>query len=290
MRNVRQIYAANSSHWVGDGFLVQPLFSHMGADRGTNPFLMLDYAAPQYFQPNQGASRGVGQHPHKGFETVTIAYHGEVAHRDSSGGGGVIKAGDVQWMTAGAGVIHEEFHSPEFSKRGGLFEMVQLWVNLPSKDKLTAPRYQHLSKEAIGQVDFSDQAGYVRVIAGKYEQKIGPAQTFSPMNVWDIVLNPHKTVSLRIPTNHNLTLVILRGKVRINEKDLASEGQLVSFDHNEEVFTLTADSEEVKILLLSGEPIDEPVVGYGPFVMNTKEEITQAIREYQSGQFGQIPR
>ena len=167
MRRVRRIYQANSQHWVGDGFLVQPLFSHMGEDKQTDPFLMLDYAAPKAFAPNSGRPNGVGQHPHKGFETVTIAYHGEVAHRDSSGAKGVIYAGDVQWMTAGSGVIHEEFHSENFSRQGGLFEMVQLWVNLPAKDKNTAPRYQHLTKNTIPVVNLADEAGYIRVIAGE---------------------------------------------------------------------------------------------------------------------------
>ena len=190
MRNVKQIYRANSQHWVGDGFLVQPLFSHMGDDRGTNPFLMLDYAAPYEFSPNEARSpRGVGQHPHKGFETVTIAYHGEVAHRDSSGGGGIIYEGDVQWMTAGSGIIHEEFHSENFSKQGGLFEMVQLWVNLPAKDKNTPPRYQHLAKAGIPVVELPDEAGCLRLIAGEYKGVKGAADTFTEMNVWDIVLN-----------------------------------------------------------------------------------------------------
>ncbi len=242
MRNIKQIYRADSQHWVGNGFLVQPLFSHMADDRGTNPFLMLDYAAPYEFAPNEThGPRGVGQHPHKGFETVTIAYHGEVAHRDSSGGGGIIYEGDVQWMTAGSGIIHEEFHSENFSKKGGLFEMVQLWVNLPAKDKNTPPRYQHLAQANIPVVEFPDEAGYLRLIAGEHDGVKGAADTFTEMNVWDI------------------------GKVRVK-----------------------AGSEEVKILLLSGVPIDEPVVGYGPFVMNTAEEIRQAISDFKSGKFGRI--
>ena len=289
MRNVKQIYRANSQHWVGDGFLVHPLFSHMGDDRGTNPFLMLDYAAPYEFPPNEARSpRGVGQHPHKGFETVTIAYHGEVAHRDSSGGGGIIYEGDVQWMTAGSGIIHEEFHSENFSKKGGLFEMVQLWVNLPAKDKNTPPRYQHLAKTGIPVVELPDEAGRLRLIAGEYKGVKGAADTFTEMNVWDIVLNAGKKAVLEIPEAHNLSMVVLRGNVTLNGKEQAGAGQLVGFEKSGGNVHIEAGSEEVKILLLSGVPIDEPVVGYGPFVMNTAEEIRQAIRDFKSGKFGSI--
>ena len=289
MRNVKQIYRATSQHWVGDGFLVQPLFSHMGDDRGTNPFLMLDYAAPYEFSPNEARSpRGVGQHPHKGFETVTIAYHGEVAHRDSSGGGGIIYEGDVQWMTAGSGIIHEEFHSENFSKKGGLFEMVQLWVNLPAKDKNTPPRYQHLAKAGIPVVEFPDEAGCLRLIAGEYKGEKGAADTFTEMNVWDIVLNAGKKAVLEIPEAHNLSMVVLRGNVTLNGKEQADAGQLVGFEKSGGNVHIEAGSEEVKILLLSGVPIDEPVVGYGPFVMNTAEEIRQAISDFKSGKFGSI--
>lgn len=289
MRNVKQIYRANSQHWVGDGFLVHPLFSHMGDDRGTNPFLMLDYAAPYEFPPNEARSpRGVGQHPHKGFETVTIAYHGEVAHRDSSGGGGIIYEGDVQWMTAGSGIIHEEFHSENFSKKGGLFEMVQLWVNLPAKDKNTPPRYQHLAKASIPVVELPDEAGRLRLIAGEYKGVKGAADTFTEMNVWDIVLNAGKKAVLEIPEAHNLSMVVLRGNVTLNGKEQAGAGQLVGFEKSGGNVHIEAGSEEVKILLLSGVPIDEPVVGYGPFVMNTAEEIRQAIRDFKSGKFGSI--
>ena len=289
MRNAKQIYRANSQHWVGDGFLVQPLFSHMGDDRGTNPFLMLDYAAPYEFSPNEARSpRGVGQHPHKGFETVTIAYHGEVAHRDSSGGGGIIYEGDVQWMTAGSGIIHEEFHSENFSKKGGLFEMVQLWVNLPAKDKNTPPRYQHLAKAGIPVVELPDEAGRLRLIAGEYKGEKGAADTFTEMNVWDIVLNAGKKAVLEIPEAHNLSMVVLRGNVTLNGKEQAGAEQLVGFEKSGGNVHIEAGSEEVKILLLSGVPIDEPVVGYGPFVMNTAEEIRQAISDFKSGKFGSI--
>lgn len=289
MRNVRRIYRADSQHWVGNGFLVQPLFSHMGDDRGTDPFLMLDYAAPYEFAPNEAHSpRGVAQHPHKGFETVTIAYHGEVAHRDSAGGGGIIKAGDVQWMTAGAGIIHEEFHSEAFSKTGGLFEMVQLWVNLPAKDKNTPAHYQHLAKENIPVVPLPDQAGHLRLIAGEYAGTEGAAETHTEMNVWDVVIRPGKNAALTLPDNHNLAMVVLRGEAVFNGKDRAGAGQLAVFENGGGEIGITAGSGEVKILLLSGVPIGEPVVGYGPFVMNTSEEIREAVNDYKNGRFGNI--
>ncbi|KGQ40952.1 short-chain dehydrogenase [Gallibacterium anatis] len=288
MRKVKNIYQENQAHWVGDGFLVQPLFSHMGEDRGTNPFLMLDYAAPQYYEPNSRTPRGVGQHPHKGFETVTIAYQGEVEHRDSSGGGGVIKAGDVQWMTAGAGIIHQEFHSEAFSRRGGMFEMVQLWVNLPRKDKNVPAHYQHLAKENIPVVAFVDNAGYARIIAGNFAGIQGAAKTYTKMNVWDMVINAGREVEIEIPESQSLSMVVLRGKATFNHNEQASAGQLVNFERSAGKVTITAADEELKILLLAGEPIEEPVVGYGPFVMNSFEEIRQAVNDFNAGKFGQI--
>ncbi|KGQ27492.1 short-chain dehydrogenase [Gallibacterium anatis] len=288
MRKVKNIYQENQAHWVGDGFLVQPLFSHMGEDRGTNPFLMLDYAAPQYYEPNKRTPRGVGQHPHKGFETVTIAYQGEVEHRDSSGGGGVIKAGDVQWMTAGAGIIHQEFHSEAFSRQGGMFEMVQLWVNLPRKDKNIPAHYQHLAKENIPVVEFADNAGYARIIAGNFADIQGAAKTYTKMNVWDMVINAGREVEIEIPESQSLSMVVLRGKATFNHNEQASAGQLVNFERSAGKVTITAADEELKILLLAGEPIEEPVVGYGPFVMNSFEEIRQAVNDFNAGKFGQI--
>lgn len=289
MRNVKHIYRANSQHWVGDGFLVQPLFSHMGEDRGTDPFLMLDYAAPYHFAPNEAQSpRGVGAHPHKGFETVTIAYQGEVAHADSSGGGGIIREGDVQWMTAGAGIIHEEFHSEAFSARGGMFEMVQLWVNLPAKNKNAAPGYQHLVKENIPVVGFADRAGHVRVIAGEYAGVKGAARTFTDMNVWDVVIEAGKSATVQVPETHSLSMVVLRGTATFNGKDTANAGQLVRFAEEAGQVHIAAGDAQIKILLLSGVPIREPVVGYGPFVMNSQEEIRAAVRDFNSGHFGSI--
>ncbi|QLB21628.1 short-chain dehydrogenase [Vespertiliibacter pulmonis] len=261
----------------------------MAEDRGTSPFLMLDYAAPYYFEPNRSHdAHGVGEHPHKGFETVTIAYQGEVAHRDSTGGGGVIKAGDVQWMTAGAGVMHEEFHSEEFSKTGGMFEMVQLWVNLPAKDKNVPARYQHLAKENIPIIQLPNEAGSVRLIAGEIDNIHGAADTFTELNVWDVAINAGKEAVFTIPDSHNLSMVVLRGEATFNGKDRAGAGQLVNFERESGEVRVTAGDAEVKILLLSGVPIDEPVVGYGPFVMNSMAEIRQAVSDFNSGRFGRI--
>ncbi|WP_274585036.1 pirin family protein [Neisseria leonii] len=289
MRRIKQIYRTGSRHWVGDGFWVQPLFSHMGEDRGTDPFLMLDYAAPHEFAPNETRPpRGVGAHPHKGFETVTIAYHGEVAHRDSAGGGGVIREGDVQWMTAGRGIVHEEFHSEAFSRRGGLFEMVQLWVNLPAAFKHTPPRYQHLAKEQIPIVPLAGGAGHLRLIAGEYGGVSGAAETFTPINVWDVQIHAGQTADLAVPSGHRLLMVVLRGQVRFSETDTAEAGQLAVFEDGGDTVSIHAGSGDVKILLLSGEPINEAVAAYGPFVMNTSEEIRQALNDFKHGRFGSI--
>lgn len=288
IRHTRKIYSANSQHWVGDAFLVQPLFTHMGEDRGTDPFLMLDYAAPRHFEPNKQQPRGVGQHPHKGFETVTIAYHGEVAHRDSTGAGGVIAEGDVQWMTAGSGIIHEEYHSEAFSQRGGLFEMVQLWVNLPAKDKSAPASYQHLTKANIPVVELPEKAGHLRLIAGEYDGVKGAAKTFTEMNVWDVVIHPGCQASLTVPFTHSLSMVVLRGEATFNQQETAGAGQLVVFEEGGGEVHIHAGDETLKILLLSGVPIDEPVVGYGPFVMNTREEIMNAVNDFNNGRFGRI--
>lgn len=288
MRTIRKIYNAPAKHWVGNGFYVSPLFSHMGEDKQTSPFLMFDYAMPHTFAPNSGAPRGVGAHPHSGFETVTIAYQGEVAHRDSTGSGGVIGEGDVQWMTAGAGIVHEEFHAESFGKRGGEFEMAQLWVNLPAKDKKTPARYQHLAKENITVVPLADDAGHARIIAGRFGNTDGAAETFTELNVWDIVLNSGAGADLDVPASHNLMLVVLRGEVRINGSQSVQASQMATFERESGSVKVEAVGGEAKILLLSGVPIDEPVVGYGPFVMNTEAEIAEVMNEFRSGKFGAV--
>ena len=288
MRTIRKIYNAPAKHWVGNGFYVSPLFSHMGEDKQTSPFLMFDYAMPHTFAPNNGAPRGVGAHPHSGFETVTIAYQGEVAHRDSTGSGGVIGEGDVQWMTAGAGIVHEEFHAESFGKRGGEFEMAQLWVNLPAKDKKTPARYQHLAKDNITVVPLADDAGHARIIAGRFGSADGAAETFTELNVWDIVLNSGASADLDVPASHNLMLVVLRGEVRINGGQSVQASQMATFERESGSVKVEAVGGEAKILLLSGVPIDEPVVGYGPFVMNTEAEIAEVMNEFRSGKFGAV--
>lgn len=294
MRKINQIHGAKPQHWVGDGFYVQSLFSYRSCGVKSDPFLLLDYAAPMTFAPNTGAPRGVGQHPHKGFETVTIAYQGQVAHRDSSGGGGVIKAGDVQWMTAGGGVIHEEFHAPEFAQKGGVLEMVQLWVNLPKKNKLTPAAYQHLASDDIPVLALDNEAGHVRLIAGAYDDGSqttqGLAKTFSPINLWDVVLKADADVTLRIPATHHVLLLIMQGDVYVNDEQSASMGNLVTFAEGEGETTirLQAGEQGATVLLMSGEPINEPVVGYGPFVMNTEAQIREAMTDFNNGQFGSI--
>lgn len=286
MKKVQGIYRAPRQHWVGDGFPVRSLFSYQSHGKQLSPFLLLDYAGPMDFTPTQHR-RGVGQHPHRGFETVTIVYDGEVEHRDSTGKGGVIGPGDVQWMTAGGGILHEEFHSDTFAQRGGAFEMVQLWVNLPAKDKMTAPGYQAIRSEAIPQVTLPEDAGSLRVIAGDYAGENGPANTFSPLNVWDIRLNNGKSTEFSLPNGWNTALIVLRGTVQVNGDAIARDAEMVLLDSAGSHFTVEANNDAV-LLLLSGEPIDEPIIGYGPFVMNTQEQIAEAIADFNSGRFGSM--
>ncbi|CNL28493.1 pirin family protein [Yersinia enterocolitica] len=286
MKKVQGIYRAPRQHWVGDGFPVRSLFSYQSHGKQLSPFLLLDYAGPMDFTPTQHR-RGVGQHPHRGFETVTIVYDGEVEHRDSTGKGGIIGPGDVQWMTAGGGILHEEFHSDAFAKRGGAFEMVQLWVNLPAKDKMTAPGYQAIRSGTIPQVALPEGAGSLRVIAGDYTGKNGPANTFSPLNVWDIRLNQGKSAEFSLPDGWNTALIVLRGTVRVNGDAIARDAEMVLLDSTGSNVTIEANNDAV-LLLLSGEPIDEPIIGYGPFVMNTQEQIAEAIADFNSGRFGSM--
>lgn len=286
MKEILGIYSAPRPHWVGDGFPVRSLFSYTDFGKQLSPFLLLDYAGPSDFAPS-AKPRGVGQHPHRGFETVTIVYKGEVAHRDSTGQGGVIGPGDVQWMTAGAGIIHEEFHSKAFSQTGGSLEMVQLWVNLPAKDKMTEPSYQAILNEQIPSVALPNEAGQLRVIAGEFEGHQGPAQTFTAMNVWDLRLNQGAQLSLSLPEGWTSAVVVLHGTVQVNGKSIARDAQMVVLDQAGQHIALEANS-ETSLLLLSGEPINEPIVGYGPFVMNTTQEINQAFNDFNSGKFGNV--
>ena len=286
MKQITGVYTAPRPHWVGDGFPVRSLFSYQSHGESLSPFLLLDYAGPHHF-PADGAKRGVGEHPHRGFETVTIVYAGEVEHRDSTGKGGVIGPSDVQWMTAGAGILHEEFHSAEFARRGGELKMIQLWVNLPAKNKMTAPGYQSIEAAAIPTVRLPESNGSLRVIAGRYQDAVGPASTFSPLNVWDVQLAQDNEFSFEQPAGWSTALVVLEGSVTVNGSATAQEAQLVVLSQQGQRVHLHASS-DAKVLVLAGAPIDEPIVGYGPFVMNSKTEIDAAIRDFNSGRFGQI--
>ncbi|WP_085656948.1 pirin family protein [Pseudomonas sp. B11(2017)] len=286
MKDLIGIYTSPRGHWVGDGFPVRTLFSYDNLARHISPFLLLDHAGPAEFTPTH-ERRGVGQHPHRGFETVTIVYDGEVEHRDSTGSGGKIGPGDVQWMTAASGILHEEFHSRDFARTGGRMEMVQLWVNLPAKDKMAAPGYQTILDGDIPDIELKDGAGRLRLIAGEFDGRQGAARTFTPVDVWDIRLNAGKTLDLNLHEGRNTALVVLRGSVQINGREQAAVGQLALFERDGRQVTLKADADAV-VLLLSGEPIDEPIVGHGPFVMNSEAEIHQAFADFQSGRFGRM--
>ncbi|VUS26543.1 Quercetin 2,3-dioxygenase [Klebsiella pasteurii] len=286
MKQITGIYTAPSQHWVGDGFPVRSMFSYQTHGEQLSPFLLLDYAGPHHF-PAGTEKRGVGEHPHRGFETVTVVYSGEVEHRDSTGRGGVIGPGDVQWMTAGAGILHEEFHSAAFTRTGGELKMIQLWVNLPAKDKMTHPGYQSITADVIPDVDLPNNAGRMRVIAGRYEDTVGPAHTFSPLNVWDLQLNQSQEITLHQPAGWSTALVVLEGEIVVNGEGNAHEGQLVVLSQKGEALHLAANT-NAKVLLMAGEPLQEPIVGYGPFVMNTKAQIAEAVRDFNSGRFGQI--
>ena len=287
MKKILGQYSAPRPHWVGNGFPVRSLFSHATHGAHLSPFLLLDYAGPAQFAPAE-RPRGVGEHPHRGFETVTIVYQGEVEHRDSAGGGGKIGPGDVQWMTAAAGILHDEFHSQEFTRAGGTLEMVQLWVNLPAKDKSAPPGYQSIRNADIPSVALPDEGGSLRVIAGEYDGRRGPARTFTPIDVWDLRLNAGKSAELRAVEGRTLALVVLRGTVLVNDRDIAREAQLVLLDRAGTAFTLEANS-DATVLVLSGERIDEPVVAYGPFVMNSEVEIQLAIDDFNQGKLAHEP-
>ncbi|MEQ1593000.1 MAG: pirin family protein [Thiobacillaceae bacterium] len=275
----------NAGHWVGDGFPVRTLFNYSDQGTALSPFLMLDYAGPTDFPPTQ-QRRGVGEHPHRGFETVTIVYAGEVEHRDSSGGGGKIGPGDVQWMTAASGLVHEEFHGRDYAARGGPFEMVQLWVNLPASEKMSPPRYQAILDKQIPAIKLPDSQGTVRVIAGEYAGVPGPTRTFTPIHVWDLDLNITQPIELAVPTGYTTLLVVLKGAVQTGAEIIA-EAEVGVFERSGQ--TLRIDrAPDTRALLLCGQPIEEAIVGYGPFVMNTREEIQQAMQDYQSGGMGHL--
>lgn len=283
MKQLHRITRTDDSHWVGDGFPVRTLFSYNTPDAEVSPFLMLDYAGPADF-PAASTPRGVGMHPHRGFETVTLLYQGEVEHHDTAGHGGLIGPGDVQWMTAAKGLLHEEMHSPAFTRRGGTFEAIQLWVNLPAKYKMIEPHYQSITSDRIPVVKLDDEGSVLRVIAGYYQGLKGPANTYTPINLWELRLLAGQTVELDFPENYTTLLFALKGSVKINNSATINDAELAFFERLGKTITLTA-LKEATLLIMNGEPIDEPIAGYGPFVMNTQEEIRQAVEDFDAGRF-----
>ncbi|MNC28079.1 Quercetin 2,3-dioxygenase [compost metagenome] len=286
MKKLLGIYGSPKRHWVGDGFAVRSLFTYCTLGRHISPFLMLDYADPTDF-PASRHRRGTGQHPQRGFETVTMMYQGELEYQDSTGAGGKIGPGDVQWMTAARGMLHEALHSADFSRTGGTLEMVQLWVNLPAKNKMSGPRYQTILNRDMVRVSLPDDAGQVRVIAGEYAGRKGPAQTFTPMDIWEIRLNAGKSISLQLRAGFTCAVVLLTGGIGLNGNAVLRDAQVALLDPAGVKLLLEACSDS-KLVLLCAEPIDEPIVGQGAFVMNTQAEIVQAITDFNSGHFGQI--
>lgn len=286
MKKVLGIFTNQQMHWVGDGFPVRSLFAYNRFGRELSPFLLLDYAGPASFAPSP-RPRGVGSHPHRGFETVTIVYSGEVSHKDSTGQGGTIFPGDVQWMTAGSGILHEEYHSPNFSRKGGTLEIFQLWVNLPAVHKMTPPKYQSIRSTDIPNLNLPSQGGSARIIAGSYGDIRGPASTFSPLSVWDLFFNPGVEIDLPIEKGWNAALVVRNGSLKVNQTSRVTNSQFIVFEKEEENISLLA-LEPSSALLLAGLPLEEPIVGYGPFVMNSEPEIEMAIRDFNSGLFGSM--
>jgi redox-sensitive bicupin YhaK (pirin superfamily) len=285
-KQVVRVQSPPAPHWVGDGFHVRSIFSYHDDPAETSPFLLCDYGAPMEFEPS-ASRRGVGPHPHRGFETVTIAFQGEVEHRDSVGNHGRIGPGDVQWMTAASGILHEELQGREFAKKGGFFEMAQVWVNLPAKDKMSPPHYQDIVQTKIPTVELADGAGSVRVIAGEFRGAKGPARTFTPVEMWELRVAAGHTVDLELPEGHTSMLLVTRGKVVVNETS-ASEEHLVVLSRAGAGFRVRAEDQDARILVMGGQPIEEPVVGYGPFVMNTWDEISRANHDFQAGRMGTL--
>ena len=286
MKKLLHTQRSDTPHWVGDGFPVRSIFTYHDLAKEISPFLLMDYAGPSEFAPSKHR-RGVGEHPHRGFETVTIVYSGEVEHRDSAGGGGKIGPGDVQWMTAASGLVHEEKHGEEFSRKGGVFEMIQLWVNLPAKDKMTKPRYQGLLDAEIPRVELPQEAGTLRVIAGEFSGQKGPGKTFTKINLWDLQLKANRSVELELPVGQTSLVFVLSGQVKLGSGEILSSAELAVLSRDEKDFSLTT-LEDAKVLVLAGEPLNEPIVGYGPFVMNTMMEIKQAFVDYEQGKMGHM--
>ena len=285
-KKVKFIQGPVEEHWVGNGFRVHTIFHPLlEFSSCISPFILMDYAPPKHFPPSE-EKRGVGEHPHRGFETVTFVYSGEIDHRDSGGGGGRIGPGDVQWMTAAKGLVHEEFHSKDFTRKGGEVEMVQLWVNLPKKDKMGPHRYQGVKDKDFPRIEINDFSK-ARLIAGLFEGKKGPCETHTKITIFDMEIEKNKGCSISLEDKTNTLIFILRGQVSCqNEK--ANEKDIIVFEKEGQRIDLKAVDKNAKVLVLSGEPIDEPLFAYGPFVMNTKQEILQAIEDYNSGKMGRL--
>lgn len=285
-RTIENIFKAPEPHMVGDGFRVsQYIPKGIKSMERLSPFLLLDYNAPYYFKPSE-TRLGVGAHPHRGFETVTIAYDGKVEHHDNKGNHGIIGPGDVQWMTAASGIMHKEYHETEFSKNGGIFHMVQLWVNLPKDKKMIEPKYQPLLKEEMGVLKLDNDKGEISIIAGEVNGVKGPANTFTNINLYNINLKNYGNTTLSEPKNFNTAILILKGEAKVNEDKICKEGDFIIFDNVEGEILLESLTEESLFLVLSGEPINEPVVSHGPFVMNTLGEILDAYEDFRNNKFG----
>lgn len=284
-KQIERIIKPGMPHFVGDGFRVHSFIPSAIPMQRMDPFIVFDYNSKYNF-PASEIPKGVGVHPHRGFETVTLAYKGRVEHADSSGGGGIIGEGDVQWMTAASGVLHKEFHESEWSKNGGEFQMVQLWVNLPAAHKMSTPKYQALENKNIPRLDIDAGLGYIEVVAGEYQGIKGAASTFSPVNLFNAKLKATAKVDFEFPENYNTGLLVLEGSVKVNGQDVATD-HFVLFENKGEKIELEA-TEDALVLVLSGEPINEPIAAYGPFVMNTEDEIKQAFRDFQTGKFGYL--
>ena len=289
LRAIEAILPPDNLHFVGDGFRVYGILGRKEplTMKRMSPFLLMDYAPVHYFPPNNGKPRGVGSHPHRGIETVTIAYKGKVEHNDSTGAGGVIEEGGVQWMTSGKGILHKEYHEKNFSKKGGEMQMVQLWVNLPAKDKMTEPKYQNIENKDLAKVDLGSGIGSIDIIAGEFENSKGPASSFTPLSLFNLKLNKGRGTSLSFNESHNTGLLIIKGNVTINNKERTPTNHFVLFENKGKEFTIRAE-DDAEILILSGEPIDEPIASYGPFVMNTNDEIRQTIDDFNNGKFGYL--
>ena len=286
VRSVEGVHRSTTFHWVGNGFHVSTYFPSQGLpSERVSPFVLMDYGPPKEFGPLARGKRGVGWHPHRGFETVTLAWEGAVAHRDNTGNAGIIRPGDAQWMTAGAGIFHEEYHEEDFTRRGGRMHMMQLWVNLPKKDKMAKPGYQAIQTKDVPDVPIDN--GHVRVLAGEVGGARGPARTFTPITMLDVRLAPGARLRAPLPASYNALAVVAEGRVTSGEVS-AGAGELVLF-HNDGANVDLVASEDTHVIVLAGEPLNEPVVQYGPFVMSSVQEIQQAITDVELGRFGPVP-